>query len=335
MRRRVPTRGGCAAMTSALIIRPSSLGDIVHALPIVHDLHAHRPDLNVDWVAEEQFAGLVRLHRGVRRVIPVALRRWRRRVIVRSTWREFGAFRRELRHERYDAVVDLQEQVKGALIAWLARGPVHGPDRTSVREPVAAMLYRHTYRIDPRQHLIDRCRRLAGRAFGYEPQGAPRFDLAPSLSPEAPSAPYAVFLHATSRDDKLWPEQYWKVVIEHFATAGLHVVLPSGDRVEAARAERLAAGMREVAVPPRRALPELAALLARATLVIGVDTGLTHLGAALGTPTVALFTTTDPKLAGVERAGPSARDLGDVGVIPVPEEVIAAAGALLRACPSC
>jgi heptosyltransferase-1 len=322
-------------MTSALIIRPSSLGDIVHALPIVHDLHSHRPDLAVDWVAEEQFTGLVRLHRGIRRVIPVALRRWRRRVIVHSTWREFGAFRRELRHERYDAVIDLQEQVKGALIAWLARGPVHGPDRKSVREPMAAMLYRHTYRINPRQHLIDRCRRLAGRAFGYEPQGAPRFDLSPPPSVETPNAPYAVFLHATSRADKLWPEQHWKMLLEHFAAAGLRIVLPSGDPAEAARGERLANGVSGVYVPPRRALSDLTALLARATLVIGVDTGLTHLGAALGTPTIALFTTTDPRLAGVERASPLARDLGDVGVVPAAEEVIAAAGALLRTRPSC
>ena len=322
-------------MTSALIIRPSSLGDIVHALPIVHDLHHYRPGLAVDWVAEEPFKQLVRLNRGVRRVIPVALRRWRHRMLSRSTWREFTAFRHELVHDRYDAVIDLQEQVKGALIAWLARGPVHGLDRASVREPMATLLYRHTYRIDPRQHLIDRCRRLAANAFGYEPEGAPRFDLAPPSLDAAPDAPYAVFLHATSRDDKLWPEAHWKALLEHVTGAGLTTVLPWGDNTESERSARLAAGMTGATVPPRRTLPELASLLSRATLVVGVDTGLTHLAAALGTPTVALFTATDPRLAGVERASALARDLGDVGATPAPALVIAAAGALLRARPPC
>jgi heptosyltransferase-1 len=322
-------------MTCVLIIRPSSLGDIVHALPIVHDMHRHCPDLAVDWVAEEPFTALVRLNRGVRRVIPVALRRWRHRVLSRSTWREMGAFRRELAHDRYEVVIDLQEQVKGALMAWLARGPVHGPDRASVREPAAALLYRHRYRIDPKQHLIDRCRRLAGKAFGYEPEGAPRFDLVPPPLAVAPESPYVVCLHATSRDDKLWPEEHWQVLLEHVASAGLAAVLPWGSAVEAARSERLAAGAPGISVPPRRTLPELAALLARATLVVGVDTGLTHLAAALGAPTVALFTATDPKLAGVERASTLARDLGGVGTLPTPAQAIAAAGTLLCARPAC
>lgn len=322
-------------MTSALIVRPSSLGDIVHALPIVHDLLHHRPGLMVDWVAEEPFTALVRLNRGVRRIIPIALRRWRHRVLSRSTWHEFKAFRHELAHERYDVIIDLQEQVKGALIAWLARGPVHGPDRASVREPMATLFYSHSYRIDPRQHLIDRCRSLAGATFGYEPEGAPRFDLVPPPPDAAPDAPYAVFIHATSRDDKLWPEAHWKALLEHVAGAGLAAVLPWGDAAASERSARLAAGMTGATVPPRRTLPELASLLSRATLVVGVDTGLTHLAAALGTPTVALFSATDPRLAGVERAGALARDLGDIGATPTPSQVIAAAGALLSARPPC
>lgn len=322
-------------MTSALIIRPSSLGDIVHAMPVVHDLLLHDPGIAIDWVAEEPFAGLIALNRGVRRVIPVALRRWRHHLLSRATWREFAAFRRQLASDRYTAVIDLQEQVKGALLAWLARGPVHGPDRASIREPAATLAYRRRHRVDPAQHLIDRCRQLAGAAFGYEPEGPPHFDLVPPPLHDAPTARYVVFLHATSRVDKLWPELHWKHLIGHFTTAGFTVVLPWGSAVEASRSTSLAAGVTDAIVPPHRSLPKLAALLAHAELVCGVDTGLTHLAAALNVPTISVFVATDPLLAGVERASVRARDLGGIGVVPTPAEVIAAAAELMRDTPGC
>jgi heptosyltransferase-1 len=315
-------------MPRILIIRPSSLGDIVHAMPIVHDMHHHRADLAIDWVVEEPFVGLVEMNRGVRRVIAVALRRWRRGALSRSTWGEMRGFSRELKREHYDAVIDLQEQVKGALLARFARGPVHGPDRRSVREPIAALLYRHRYRIDPQQHLIDRCRQLAGSALGYAPSGPPRFELRTPPLRDAPPAPYAVFVHATSRRDKLWPEQSWNALIEHFRWAGMTIVLPWGDAAEATRSRRLAAGRPEVIVPERRDLPQLAALLGGAEVVVGVDTGLTHLAAAVGAPTVALFVATDPHLAGVAASGKQGRDLGTEGDTPSVERVVAAVDAL-------
>ncbi|MGH8799188.1 MAG: lipopolysaccharide heptosyltransferase I [Casimicrobiaceae bacterium] len=322
-------------MSRALIIRPSSLGDIVHALPIVHDIRQHRPGIAIDWVAEESFAALVAMHRGVDRVMPVALRRWRHRLFDRATWREARAFRRELARDRYDAVLDLQEQVKGALIAWLARGPVHGPDRASTREAAATLAHRHHHRIDPAQHLIDRCRQLAAGAFGYASDGPPHFDLAPPPLLAAPRTPYAVFVHATSRADKLWPDAHWRTLIAHFTQAGIAVLLPWGTSEEAGRSARLAAGIAGAAVADRRELPELAALLAGAEVVCGVDTGLVHLAAALNTPTVALFVATDPALAGVACASPRARDLGSAGSSPAPAAVIAAVGELLRQFPRC
>jgi heptosyltransferase I len=320
-------------MTSALIIRPSSLGDIVHAMPIVHDLWHHHPGIVIDWVAEEPFAGLIALNRGVRRVVPVALRRWRHHLLSRATWREFAVFRRQLASYRYTAVIDLQEQVKGAMLAWLAHGPVHGPDRASIREPAATIAYRRRHRVDPKQHLIDRCRQLAGAAFGYEPEGPPHFDIVPPALHDAPPSRYVVFLHATSRADKLWPDSNWRNLIADFTAAGFTVVLPWGNADEAVRSTALAAGMTDVLVPPHRSLPKLAALLAHAELVCGVDTGLTHLAAALNVPTISLFVATDPRLAGVERASARARDLGGVGVVPTPAEVIAAAAELARDSP--
>jgi heptosyltransferase-1 len=319
-------------MTSVLIVRPSSLGDIVHALPVVHDIRQHRAGTSVDWVAEEMFVELVSLNREVRTVIPVALRRWRHAPLARATWREVAAFRGALRAQRYDVVIDLQEQVKGALIGLLARGAVHGPDRSGIREPAATLAYRRTHRIPAHQHLIDRCRELAGKALGYEPAGPPQFGLSAARPGESqsepPTGPFMVFVHSTSRDDKLWPEAHWRSLIAHFAKSGVTVLLPSGNAVEAARSERLAHGITGACVVARRSLSETASLLARADLVCGVDTGLVHLAAALGVPTIALFVATDPELAGVARAGDHARNLGDIGKVPSPEQVIAAAGSI-------
>ncbi len=320
-------------MTDAvLVVRPSSLGDIVHALSLVADVREHRPELAVDWVAEDAFAPLVALHPGVRRVIPVALRRWRQRAFSVRTWREIAAFRRDVRNDAYVAVLDLQEQLKGAAIARLARGRRHGPDRASIREPIATLAHDVHHRIDPDQHLIDRCRQLAAAALGYDVRGPPRFGLVTPLPADdaVPDRPYVVFLHATSRADKLWPEANWRALIGMLAGAGFVILLPWGSRAERVRSERLAAGTASAVVPAHQNLPALAGLLARAEVVVGVDTGLVHLAAALGTPTVSLFVATDARLAGVERASARARDLGGIECVPSVAEVDAAAGALMR-----
>ena len=326
-------------MSAILVVRPSSLGDIVHALTLVADIRVHRPDLAIDWVAEEAFAPLVALHSGVRRVIPVALRRWRRRLLAASTWREIAAFRRDIRRDDYAAILDLQEQLKGAVIASAARGPRHGSDRPSIREPIATLLHDIHHAIDPDQHLIHRCRQLAASALGYRVDGPPRFGLVPPppAAGTLPDRPFVVFVHGTSRADKLWPDAHWRRLAETFAASGLAVIVPWGSEAERTRSERYAAGVANAHVPPppRPTLPALAGLLARAKLAVGVDTGLVHLAAALGTPTVSLFVATDPMRCGVGPSGPHARDLGGVGSIPTPEAVERAAGELMRCAPHC
>jgi heptosyltransferase-1 len=325
-------------VNAILVVRPSSLGDVVHALALVADVRRHRPEVAIDWVAEEAFAGIVALDPDVRRVVPVALRRWRRSPLAPATWREMAEFRRVLRRDDYVAVLDLQEQVKGALIARMARGARHGPDRKSIREPVATLAHDVHHRIDPAQHLIDRCRALAGAALGYHAEGPPHFRFEvppPGASLALPDCPYVVALHATSRASKLWPEAHWRELLAGFARAGLATVLPWGDAAEHQRSVRVAADTPLATVPPRVPLEALAALLARAEIVIGVDTGLVHLAAALGTPTVALFVATDPALAGVARTGAHARDLGGVATMPTVGAVQEASGALLRSAPRC
>lgn len=321
-------------MNAVLVVRPSSLGDVVHALPIVADIAAHRPGVAVDWIAEEAFASLVALHPGIRRVIPVALRRWRHHLLVRPTWREFAAFRRALREPPpYLAVLDLQEQVKGAAMARLARGVVHGFDRTSVREPVSTLLHHRHHAVDRALHFETRCRALAGQALGYVPTGPARYGLVPPAPPAGllPAGPFAVCVHVTSRDDKRWPDAHWHALLDALGNAGLQTLLPWGSPAEHARSTALAQGHAGVLVPGHLPLPILAAMLAAAEVVVGVDTGLVHLAAALGTPTIALFTRTDPGRAGVAIAGRHGIDLGGSARVPAVGEVQQAMGALLRA----
>jgi heptosyltransferase-1 len=323
-------------LSAVLVVRPTSLGDLVHALCIACDIEAARPGTAIDWVVDEAFADVPRICPLVRNTIPVALRRWRKSPFDAATWREMRAFRAAMSAERYDHVLELQEQLKGAVIARLAHGTRHGIDRTSVREPASTLLHDVHHRVPVEAHFLVKCRMVAAAALGYPLSGPPRWAFAPPLHVDAmPPGRYAVALHVTSRDDKLWPEARWRSLLAHFAQAGLAVLLPWGSERERERGERLARGIPGVVVPARQPLAALASLLRRAEFAIGVDTGLTHLAAALGTPTVALFTSTDASRAGVAIAGPHAIDLGGNGLVPSVADATAACGAAMRAVPRC
>ncbi len=323
-------------MSGVLVVRPSSLGDIVHSLALVADIESHRPDLAVDWVAEEAFVPLVRLDPRVRNVVPLAFRRWRAQRSPMLAWREFAAFRHELRRENYAVVLDLQEQVKGALVARIARGVRHGFDRKSIREPLATFFDDVHHRIPRDQHFIDKARALAGAALGYAVTGPPRWRFTPPRTTAAmPAGRYALAFHATSRTDKLWPEDRWRALLARLAAAGIVPLVPWGNAEEEARSRRLARDIPGALVPPRQSLAELATLLQHAEVVVGVDTGLTHLSAAMGTPTLALFTTTDAALAGVARAGAHALDLGGNGTVPAFDDAMAGLATVMRSTPRC
>ncbi|MDR2016423.1 MAG: lipopolysaccharide heptosyltransferase I [Burkholderiales bacterium] len=323
---------------SILIIRTSSLGDVVYASAVLSDIRRALPDAQVDWVAEEAFTAVPQLA-GARRVIPFALRRWRRRWHDPQNWRELAAFRRTLRETRYDIVIDLNEQVKSALIARAAFGVRHGFDRASIREPLACSLYQVAHAVPRTLHFVERCRQLTGAALHYTPEGSPRWQWTwgEQTSPNAlltpPETPYVVMLHATSRDDKLWPEDHWHHLIRLCHERGLQVLLPWGNATEQARSERLATSHDNARVPPKASLPELGALLKKARWVAGVDTGLTHWSAALGTPTVAIFTATSPRQLGVGIQGAHAVDLGEPGMPPEVDEVLAAVESILSSTP--
>jgi heptosyltransferase-1 len=323
-------------MNAVLVVRPSSLGDVVHALALAADISQAQPATAIDWVAEEGFADLPRMHADVRHVIPVALRRWRAALNRAATWREFAAFRQALRSERYTVVLDLQEQLKGAMIARIARGTRHGLHRSAVREPVATLLHDVHHRIDRDIHFITKCRALAAAALGYTVEGPPRWHWRlPPPSAALPPRPFAVLITASSRASKLWPEEHWRELAGRLTTSGFDVLLPWGTAGEEQRCARIAAAIPGATLLPRQSLPALAAVLARADYVVGVDTGLTHLAAALRTLTVAIFTDTDARLAGVAICGDHARDLGGNGHIPTVANVEDALGLLQRQHPSC
>lgn len=303
-------------MRRILFVKTSSLGDVVHHAPAVSDAARALPAAEIHWVVEEPFADVARLHRAVKRVIPVALRRWRRSLWSPSVWSEIGRFRALLGEQPYDAVVDSQGLLKSALICAAARGTKHGLDRASAREPLAARFYDVRHAVPKNLHAVERNRRLTAAALGYAYGGALEYGL--QATKESPVAgAYGVFLTMTSREDKLWPEQRW---IELGSGLGIKVVLPWGSELERERAERIARKIPQAAVLSRMTIAEISGLLQSARLVVGVDTGLTHLAAALGTRTAGIYCGSDPRLTGLY-AVKEAVNLGNTGEVPSVAEV--------------
>ena len=299
-----------------LFVKTSSLGDVVHHLPAVSDAARKLPGVEIDWVVEQPFAGVAAMHGAVRRVIPVALRRWRARWWRRAAWREIGDFRHAVRDERYDAVIDTQSLVKSALISACALGTRHGMDAASAREPLASRFYQRRYRVRKGLHAVERNRLLAAAALGYELDAPPDYGL--DVSADGGEEPYAVFLTMTSRADKLWPEERW---IELGRALGLPVLLPWGNEAERRRASYIARALPQADVPPRMSLEQLARLFARSQVVVGVDTGLTHLAAAAGARTVGIYCGSDPALTGIYGAA-RATNVGALGRPPGTDEVL-------------
>ena len=200
-------------MPRILFVKTSSLGDVVHNCPAVTDVARQVPGAVIDWVVEAPFAEIAALHASVRRVIPVAIRRWRGALLAPDTWSEFNAFRAALRSEQYDAVIDSQGLVKSALIAALAFGRKHGFDRASAREPFAAHFYDARHPVRGNMHAVDRNRELAAAALGYRVAGTCDYGLlVPQEMPLQVRRPFALLLTMTSRDDKLWPEENWRAL---------------------------------------------------------------------------------------------------------------------------
>ena len=280
-----------------LLIKTSSMGDLIHTLPALTDALAHIPNLQVDWVVEESFVDIPSWHPAVNAVIPVALRRLRKRLGSLQTWREWAAMRKRLRQDKYDLVLDAQGLLKSALLTYLARGTRVGLDRHSARESLAAFVYQKQCHVNFEQHAIHRMRSLFSQALNYPMPTTPAdFGLKGLLKPAA--EPYLVFLHGTTWTSKQWPEAYWLALAAKAAAGGFRIKISGASDAEVARAERLAASQPAFDSLPRLRINAMAELLAGSVGAIAVDTGFAHLAAAMGLPTVSIFGSTNPEFTG-------------------------------------
>lgn len=283
-----------------LVIKTSSMGDVLHALPAVTDAAKSIAEIRFDWVVEEDFAEIPLWHPAVDSVIPVSMRRWRRHPgqwLGRDVRRSLGA----LRNRRYTHVIDAQGLLKSAFLAGLCRGTRSGFSYHSAREPLSALAYAHRVAVPGELHAIERVRRLFAAVLGYPcPTSLPDFGIDPArfTEPVSQAKKFLAFVHAATWQTKLWPEPYWHRLIELAEAGGYAVRLPWGNELERQQAGRISSGHPNAEVLPELGLHGLACVLASAAAVVSVDTGPAHLTAALATPSVSIYGATDPGLTG-------------------------------------
>ncbi|RJT39264.1 lipopolysaccharide heptosyltransferase I [Mesorhizobium waimense] len=314
-----------------LIVKTSSMGDVIHTFPALEDARRHRPDVSFDWCVEEAFAGIVGLHPAIGRIHTVAIRRWRKRLLNGATWQEAAGLRRALRASQYDLVIDAQGLLKSALVAKQAAAPIAGFDRSSARETSAIWFYDRRYAVPRDLHAIERTRRLFGMALGYQPDlsGLGSGIVPPADGLTGVSGKTAVLLHGTSREDKKWPVADWIETARLAVDRQMTPVVTWSNEAEKAVVEAIAKAVPQTVLVPKSPLAVIAAIIGRSTLVIGADTGLTHLASAFGLPTVAVFLATEPGLTGPR--GPYASTLlAAPGGRVAPGEVMAEAEKLME-----
>lgn len=312
-----------------LLVKMSSMGDIIHNMPLVHDIKQHYPEAIIDWVVEESFVDLARLNPLVNSVIPAGMRRWKKALYTKTTWLEFFKFKQDLQQIRYDAILDTQGLIKSAVIAKLASGESFGQDANTARESLAGHLLKHPLDIPRNLHAISRNRLVGALALNYPiDNDRVAYDLqfntetAPTLSALLPQN-CIMFFHSTARDAKHWPNAHWIALGRHLNSLGYQLVLPWGSAAEKSRAELIALALTHASVLPKLSIVQLAQLMRQTKACIGLDTGLTHIAVALAIPTLAIFTDTYIWQAGtMPAANAHAITIGGKSVLPSITEAI-------------
>lgn len=287
-----------------LLIKTSSLGDLIHTFPAITDLSSEYKQLTLDWVVERSFVEVPKWHPAVSNVIPVDMRKWFKNPLSVSNFYEWRRFVDMLQSYKYDVVIDAQGLIKSALIARKARGPVYGLNWRSAWEPIASLAYDRTVAVDPSKHAIDRMRDLMAGLMDYLPrEESLNYGIDVSrLSSDVvlPEQPFLVFFHATTWQSKKWPVPYWRELTQLVASKGYRILLPWGNESERRAAEDIASVSSMAVVPPKSSLTNLAVLMTHAEGVVAVDTGLAHVAAALEVPLVSLYGPTDPSQTGTQ-----------------------------------
>nr|WP_234463480.1 lipopolysaccharide heptosyltransferase I [Stutzerimonas stutzeri] len=282
-----------------MLVKTSSLGDVIHTLPALTDAQRAIPGIQFDWVVEEGFAEIPAWHPAVAQVIPVAIRRWRKHPLQTLRTGEWRRFKARLRETHYDLVIDAQGLLKSAWLTRYVKAPVAGLDRDSIREPLASRFYDRRYAVPRERHALERVRQLFAQALGYSiPEMIADYGLDRSQLATPGEQPYLLFLHGTTWPSKHWPEAYWRQLAERMSEFGWAIRLPWGNAEEKARAERIAQGLPSASVLPRLNLGGVAKVVAGARACVAVDTGLGHLAAALDVPSISLYGPTLPGRVG-------------------------------------
>jgi heptosyltransferase-1 len=283
-----------------LLVKTSSMGDLIHTLPALTDASLAIPGIQFDWIVEEAFVDIPSWHSSVQTIIPYALRRWRHTPFQRTTWNEWHDFRNNLQNRCYDLILDAQGLIKSALLTRYSHGIRAGLDKYSSSDALISHLYHRKISINLKQHGVTRMRDLFSQALDYSlPSNPPDFGLNLKMfQTQHGEEKYLVFLHGTTWQTKLWPEKYWIQLAGLASRAGYQIKIGGLTQEEIERSQRIASNNTNISIIPKTSINEMSKILVNAHAIVAVDTGLGHLAAALGAPIISLYGATDPTLTG-------------------------------------
>ena len=344
---------GLPSNPKILLVKLSSLGDVLHNLPIVWDLRARLPHVQIDWVVEEGYVHLLEpllsknSFNGIDRIIPFGLRRWKKNLFKLSTWKEFFTFKKELQATSYDVIIETQGLLKSAIVCALAsKAPnaviagLANATEFSGYEPIARSFYNQSVQVPTQCHAVDRSRWVMSSALDWpvlDRSIAPQFypmTYVDSLDANLSGAlgglksPYVLCFHSTAREAKRWPNESWVALGKELAARGYQVILPWGNLAEQAVSKEIAVHIPNAFVPPAFSIQEAFSVISGAALTVGVDTGLTHLAAVLGKPTVEIYCDS-PRWKTEGYWSNNIRNVGDIQVPPTVAKVVEASLSLL------